>query len=175
VVAPYLWAQALGLPQSETKGARRIRDALKWLEGTRLIKVKRVKEHNPRIYLMSQGATGGAYKRPRPRGEIYASLPVAFWANGWILEMSAAAIAVLLILLQLQYGSEGEPIWIRSAWQYDLSGDTWTRGTGELVGMGFLVKKREVRGDELLWRRRRNLYWIRPERFDELPGTSNGL
>ena len=168
--APYLWAEALDLPDFQGQGARRVREAIRWLEKANLIKVERRQGKYPTIFLLSQRGTGKPYKRPAVSGEPYASMPVAFWRNAWILVMSPGAIAVLLILLQLQYGRTPEdPPWIRSPWRYDLSADTWTRGTTELVRLGLLKKERVVRGDELEWRRRRNVYWIDLERLEDVP------
>jgi hypothetical protein len=168
----YLWADALGLPDYQNNGARRVRDARHWLENARLIRVERAKGKNPRVYMLSQAGTGRPYKRPPSRGVPYASLPVAFWDNGWILEMTPSAIAALLVLLQCQYGrDEGDYFWVRDAKRYDLSPETWNRGTAELGRLGFLKKKRAIRGDELEVRRRRNLYWLDLGRFDDLPGA----
>lgn len=165
----YIWAELLGLPDYDRRGARRVRDALQWLHREKLIRIRRVRGKNPRVYLLSQAGTGNAYRRPPSHGVPYATLPVEFWANGWILKMSARAIAVLLVLLQCQHGRpHQEFFWIRDSWRYDLSADTWARGTAELSRLALLEQRQAVRGDELELRRRRNLYWVNMERFKQL-------
>ena len=169
--APYIWAKALALPESTTSGARTVRQATKWLEARRLVKMgKRKTGEYPKVFLRSQSGNGRAYARPKESGERYARLPTEFWEKGWILKLTGTGIAVLLVLLRLQYGKEAnEAPWVKAAWQYDLSPDTWTRGTEELVRIGILKKKNVVTGDEQAWRRRRNVYWVRLNRLEKYP------
>lgn len=163
-LAPYMWAEMLALPQHTKNGARRIKAAIKWLENANLINVLRASGKNPHIFLLDQTGTGREYRRPEPRREHYASIPVELWENGWILQMSAAALAVFIILIDRQRGRSGDDlIWIRSPWRYDLSQDTWARGTKLLSHLGLLTVTRGVRGDDLEWRRLRNLYWVNLE------------
>lgn len=165
----YLWAEALGLPDFERKGARRVRDALQWLEDANLIRVERARGKNPRVYLLSQAGTGNPYRRPASSGVPYASIPVEFWSNGWILRMSAKAIAVMIVLLQYGHGrSPDEFFWMKDARRYRLSADTWSRGAEELERFGFVERRREVKGDELELRRKRNLFRLRLQRFQDL-------
>ncbi len=167
-VPPHSWAEMLGLPDPDQNGARRIRSALKWLEGAQLVQVEREPGKNPRAILLSQSGSGEPYRRPKASGEVYSSLPVTFWSNEWILVTEPPAIAILIILLQLQHGRKSdEAPWIRSPWAYALSPDTWTKGTRSLRELGLLNVRRVVIGGDEEMRRYRNLYWLNVHRLEE--------
>ena len=182
-VVPHEWAEMLGLPKHDSNGSRRVRAALKWLSECRLIRIKRSPGWNPEAFLRAQGGSGRTYHRPKDR-ELYASIPVEFWSHGWILATPPSALAILIILFDLQYKRpETAPPWAKSKWVYNLSDDTWTKGTKVLSGLGLLKVTRTVKGSEIEWRRLRNLYWLDVERlnteyapgFSELPDEVGGL
>lgn len=171
-VVPHEWAEMLGLPDPDRNGARRIRSALRWLNDAKLIRVEQGIERNPRAFLRDQAGNGKTYHRPKDK-ELYASVPIEFWSNGWILVTPPSAIALLIILIDLQYKRSYEDrSWVKSKWVYDLSDDTWTKGAAALSELGLLEVTRIVKGGRIERRRLRNLYWVDIDRIrtERAPG-----
>lgn len=167
------WAELLGLAQPQNNGARRIGDALNWLEAVQLITKTSRSGLPPAVTLLNPAGDGRAY---RWSGGRYVSLPLGFWTNGWILDLSGTAISVLLVLLEMQGGREAkDPPWLTGTQRrrYGLSDDTWTRARKELEGCGLLVVRRIPQGKEFDYRRLRNTYWVHKEKiaadFEEEP------
>src|SRR5207245_6528377 len=110
--SPVSWAQMLGLRDPESNGARRIRDATTWLERQHLIRVERSRGKVPKCFLMSPLGDGQAYSRPSLGGR-YVKVPVGLWHNGWIVTLTGTAIAMWLIIAELQGGRSGpEEVWV---------------------------------------------------------------
>lgn len=166
-----VWAEMLGLRNPKTNGARRVNEAITRLEQQRLIKVPERRQGKPvKPQLLSQRGNGGSYSRPT---KGYTNLPVAFWRNHWIIRLSGRAIALLLILLDLQGGkSRAKGAWVRPSdarRSYGLSEDTWTRGVRELQAARIVRVKREKQGEPWEWIRMRNKYFVRPARLQTPP------
>jgi hypothetical protein len=163
-----VWAEMLDLPDPEQNGARRVADAIDWLEHHRLIAVARNAGAPADVRLLSQLGDGGHYSRPSQR---WVNVPVSFWQRGWIATLSGKAVALLLVLLDLQ-GGRAEPQWIApriARERYELSPDTWTRATKELSANGLLSVGRTPQGEVWDWRRLRNTYWVDLEALDRPP------
>lgn len=165
-----VWAEMFALPDPETNGARRITDALGWLADHKLIRAERQRGRPATIYLLNQSGTGGRFVRPRGR---WVTVPVDFWRAGWIAHLSGSATALLLILLEMQGGKKPQdPPWIAPAearHRYDLSADTWSRASRELVDAGLLTIRRTNQGKAWDWRRLRNTYWVDIDRLSSPP------
>jgi hypothetical protein len=163
------WAQMLALPDPERNGARRIADALNWLDQAKLIKLQR-RGGSPAIQLLSVTGDGGGYQ---PRGERWVSLPLGLWTEQWITSLSGSALALLLVLLELQGGrkSPAEAPWASGDQKarYGLSEATWTRATKELRAQGLLTVRRITQGQDFDWRRMRHTYWVTIQRLDSPP------
>ena len=170
------WAALLCLPDPDVNGARRVNDAITWLEDKMLIRTERRPGGPSEVFLLSQLGTGAAYSRPGPGGR-YINLPVAFWENGWIVALSAPAIAMWLITREMQGGKKSpEQVWVSPALakeRYDLSNDTRTKGTHELEEHGLLTIGRTKQGDEWTWDRLRNTYWLHLDRLDDEPALAS--
>lgn len=176
VAAPYgvrqisgrSWASALALPDPAGKGARRISDALNWLSEEKLIALERDPGRPPRVVMLNPIGDGSEYRRP---GSPYTTLPTGFWVNQWITALSGSAVALLLILLDLQGGKESQydaPWLAGDEWpRYGISDDTRTRATKELKRAGLLTVGRTPQGKEFDHLRLRNTYWIHKERLEE--------
>lgn len=168
------WAALLSLPDPNVKGARRVNDAVAWLENNRLIRTERRPGGPSEVFLLSQLATGSPYSRPGPGGR-YINLPVAFFENGWIVTLSAPAIAMWLITKEMQGGKKSpDEVWVPPALareRYDLSDDTRTKGYHELRQHHLLTVGRTRQGDEWTWDRLRNTYWLDLERLNDSPGS----
>ncbi|WP_176733585.1 hypothetical protein [Micromonospora peucetia] len=154
-------ASLLGLSNPSGAGARRIREALKWLEEEGFIAL----EHRPgeaaRIHMLDDAGSGGAYEAPGPlvtkhrkrspeqrEKHFYVQLKREFWTEGWISHLSGAAVAMYLAALHEERGKTGEAVWISpriGRERYDLSDETRGKGLGELVNLGLLnLGKRPV-------------------------------
>ncbi|GHH35791.1 hypothetical protein GCM10017774_21570 [Lentzea cavernae] len=162
------WASALALPAPESRGARRIGDALNWLCAEKLIALERDPARPPRIAMLSPVGDGTAYERP---GSRYTTLTTGFWTNQWITVLSSSAVALLLVLLDLQGGEKEQsnaPWLAGDQWpRYGISPDTRTRATKELQRAGLLTVSRVPQGKEFDYLRLRNTYWVHKERLEE--------
>ncbi|NEW36883.1 hypothetical protein GV791_30670, partial [Nocardia cyriacigeorgica] len=110
------WAQLLGLPEPETKGARRISDALRTLEAQRLVQVIREPGEPSIVRILDESGNGAAYELPSTayhhaqdlaaktrsperkkkyqammEANRYSKVPQELWTNGHIQDMSSAA------------------------------------------------------------------------------------
>lgn len=161
------WAEALALPDPNGRGARRVSDALAWLNEAEMIALQRQRGAAPTITLLDPTGSGGRYKRYR----LYVLVPLGFWREQWITRLSGSAVALLIVLLDLQGGKKSK----RDAWlttvqraRYGLSDDTWTRASKELVEQGLLEISRIPQGRDFDFRRMRNIYWIDKSKLDQI-------
>jgi hypothetical protein len=161
------WAEALALPNPAGHGARRVSDALTWLEEAKIIVLRRQRGEAPTITLLDPAGSGGRYRRSSP----YVRVPLGFWREQWITRLSGSAVALLIVLLDLQGGkkSKQDAPWLTTFQRdrYGLSDDTWTRATKELVKHGLLEIRRIPQGRDFDFRRMRNTYWIVESRLDQ--------
>jgi hypothetical protein len=163
------WAETLALPDPEGLGARRVADALKWLGDNKFVALQRQQGAAPTVTLLDPRGTGDKYARRSP----YVGLPLGLWRQQWITTLSGSAVALLIVLLDLQGGKktpdDAPSLATDQRQRYALSGDTWTRATKELVASGLLTVRRIPQGRDFDWRRIRNTYWIHKERLDQPP------
>lgn len=155
------WAEALGLPDSGRNGARRVNDAMDWLAEHKFIISERRQGAPGAVRLLSQSGDGSPFTRPIGAAR-YVQLPLGLWRLGWIVRLSGTALVLLIVLLDMQSGRSG-PQWVSPAQarvRYDLSPDTWTKGTHELVQFGLLTVSKKLQGDFFDYRRTRNAYWV---------------
>jgi hypothetical protein len=176
------WAELLDLSDPGGAGQRRVRDALTWLEDARLIAIERNPGRPPTVSLRREDGSGKPYVAPlrapksKKTGKLARQnwsvlLPAAFWTNGWALALPTAALALLLVMLDLER-SDGEPAWIApelAQERFGLSEDTWTRGVRELEAHGLLRIRRQPVGASLSWKRVRNNYKLRLSRLNSEP------
>jgi hypothetical protein len=169
------WAAALGLDDPEHNGARRIGDAIDWLAKHKLLVADRRQGTPGSVRLLSQDLTGGSYERPTP-GHRYVQLPLGLWDRGWIVRLSGTALAILIVLLDLQ-GGRAQAQWIsppQARRRYDLSPDTWTKGLKELKELELVTVSRRTQGDVFDYQRMRNAYWVHEEILRGTDSPSNG-
>ncbi len=170
---PRAWAEMLALDDPDLNGARRINDALNWLAGRELIAISREPGKPPTVALRDEAGSGSRYRRPgRVTYYTWASIPVEFWSHGWILNLSASAVACLLILLELDRGKRQENRSVaprRLAESYGLSPETWKKGTQELEAKELVGISRATTGELAEWRRYRNNFVLHPEVFESDP------
>ncbi|MDG4773010.1 hypothetical protein [Solwaraspora sp. WMMD792] len=166
------WARLLDLSDPDVNGARRISDALGWLHSAKLLKLDRQPGLPPDITLLNPSGDGRRYGW-RSNGR-YINLPLDFWTQGWILSLSGAAVAVLLVLLEMQGGrTPDDPPWLTGAQRtrYGFSDDTWTRAKKELQSYGLLTVRRipQARDADFDFRRLRDTYWLDLHRLASTP------
>jgi hypothetical protein len=171
--APASWARMLDLPGPAGNGARRVRDAIEWLADRQLIRVEPDRVRGPRVYLLSPLGDGQPYTRPNP-GEGYINMPVAFWQNGWIVTLSQAALAMWLVVADLEgRHPKASGVWVapdEARARYRLSEDTFTKGIRELESHHLVeVAKRPLGGEDWYYDRLRNTYRLLRHRLDDLP------
>jgi hypothetical protein len=169
---PRSWAEILGLEDPDGNGARRVNDALRWLERHRLISTERPKGDPPIAWPLAEGGSGTQYVRPGDvKGYTWASLPVQFWQRGWILWLSSTAIAVLLILLELQRGKDSPETVAprRLTERYGLSDESWSKGVSELKALGLVTANKATSGDHAERKRYRNNFKVVVSVFDDEP------
>ena len=159
-------ARTLDLPPDT--GARRITSNMKWLAANRFIELTKRPGLTPSIQLLDPLWSGkplppgiskpmGDHRRGR-----YVTFPIGFWSHGWLLHLSPVAIAVLFALREHLGGKPNVARYMLRDRRdsYELSHDTWTRGTRELKGAGLLTVKRVPQGDEYVYTRLRNAYQL---------------
>lgn len=173
------YASLLGLHNPAVSGARRVNDALCWLEREQFITVARRPGHEPLITLLSDAGTGTPYVPPGAAEKdwasgkaepdnVYVKLPPTFWTGGWAAALPGPALAMLLVTLDLRQRRS----WVSPrefALRYDLSEDTRSRGFAALRAAGLVdVGKQPVSRDRdgFEWRRVRNTYTFQPSVLD---------
>jgi hypothetical protein len=165
-----VWAEMLGLPDPAVNGARRIADALNWLDKHQLIALERRKGAPPAIWLLDPKCDGSKYARPTVR---WVPVPLALWEKQWITTLSGGGLALLLVLLDLQGGKKtsADAPWVTKEQRekFGLSDDTWTRATAELKSYGLLEVHRIPQSQDLDWLRLRNTYWIDKDALSDHP------
>lgn len=106
-------AQAMGV---DGNGARRVNDALRYLEERRFIVREQRPGQSTRVWLRHESGDGSDYVRPYELAKstdadvkaanLFAQVPRQLWTRGWIAVLSGRALACLLILLDASSGRE---------------------------------------------------------------------
>jgi len=181
------WATLLDLNDPATAGARRISDAVGWLEANNFVTIETIPGHPNRITLLNEAGTGRRYTVPgsayskaktrKAEPEVlqrhrYIQIPAQFWTSGWMATLSGTAIAMYLVLLCEQGGdSEGRELWLSpdlARKRYCLSDDTRSAGLNELRRAGLTtVFRRPIASDVFDVQRYRNVYVLKPDQLGE--------
>ncbi|WP_439659175.1 hypothetical protein ACSHWB_43480 [Lentzea sp. HUAS TT2] len=173
------WATLLGLEDPAVAGARRIRNALGWLDHHGLIQLESSPGRDAVVHLMNDAGTGERYELPgaayaRLRSKPaqaaphrYIQLPGQLWTNGWIAALDYGPAIVMLLVLWLESGKtikDGPWVWLSPAMaesRYGLSEDTRLKGARKLTELGLIkTSTRHVPSDAFEFRRGRNSYQI---------------
>lgn len=179
------WATLLDLPAPDTNGARRVHDAIAWLEREQFVAVANNAGRPNRVTLLHESGSGTAYDVPgeaynrvRDRegtdaalAHRYIKLPIELWTSGWIAVLSAPALAMYLVVKCAQSGPDQSEVWFspdQADKLYALSSDTRSRGLEELRAGGLVVvRRRALSGDVFDVRRFRNVYTLDEDRLKE--------
>lgn len=183
------WAALLGLDEPETKGARRIKDALVWLSENRFVDMRRLAGHDSQIQLLDDAGSGQRYELPgaaynrlraqsaeaKAKAHLYTRMPAALWTNGWLSLLSGSAIGMLLILMYESQRAQMPTVWISPSLadlRYGLSEDTRSKGVLQLEQAGLVhTHRRAVAPDAFDYRKFRNVYELRTEVLMQGPAS----
>lgn len=151
------WARLLNL-SVEDGAARRVADALRWLEQQGFIEREPRQGNTPLVKLLDP-ATRQPFERPNSH---FFKVPLDVWRKGWILDLSARGLSLLLVLLDLCPDSGKARYATRFRKDcYGLSSDTWTRARAELEAHKILEVGRAPQGSDFDPERMRNTYTLR--------------
>lgn len=155
-VSARVWAELLDLPDPAGRGKKRVTAALTKLEQLRLIRVKRSRGEPSAIRLLHESGNGQpypqipstAYERPADVRERqrYIRINTRLWTEGHLQSMSAQALALLLVVLEEQYGKHHDPVWWseeRFQTRFNLHRNTKSKGGKELVQRRLAVIQRK--------------------------------
>jgi hypothetical protein len=181
------FAALIGLPQPDGAGARRVQEALRWLEKAGFVALDRRPGDVTHVHLLDDAGSGEPYRPAGPlvtraskrsqserEQHFYVQLDARFWTEGWVAELSGAAIAMYLACLYEQRGRDSE-IWVSPRMgreRYDLSDETRNKGLRELTDQGLLdLARRPVPAASLFDERfrARNIYVMRPDAWARGP------
>jgi hypothetical protein len=161
---PNTFARTLDL--DPTTGPRRITSNMKWLADHKFIGLTKRPSATSSIQLLDPQGSGKPMVNPRQHMK-YMSIPLGFWSQGWLLELSPVAIAVLFSVRE-RLGGIKEPKYLLPDRResYGLSHDTWTRGSRELEDRGLLTVRTITEGEDYVYIRRRRTYWLNADLLD---------
>jgi hypothetical protein len=163
------WAALLNLKDPETKGTRRVSVALKKLEELDLIRIEQRSGKPNHVVILKEDGSGDPYKIPSgkttSKDDYYFNVPVRLWTEGYIQQLSAAAITMLLIIMEEYQRSNYKPQWWSMKTfnsRFGISKDVRAKGTKELLEQGLILVSREgiptISGSVLAQRRSRKTY-----------------
>ncbi|MFC8201746.1 hypothetical protein ACFUTV_41165 [Streptomyces sp. NPDC057298] len=138
------WALLLGYGDGAA-GVRRVQEALRWLDREAFVELRRRQGATSAVHLLSDAGVGSPYTAPgiaiktanraQREDHLYVQIPAGLWTNGWISELSGAAIAMFMVLLHERRG-DSKQVWISpriGRELYDLSDETRRKGLTELA------------------------------------------
>lgn len=148
-----VWAELLDLEDPSGRGKRRIAAGLTKLEEHRLIAVERRRGEPSSARLLLEDGSDRPYSAipstdyvlgAKKRRQRYIKLNTRLWTRGHIQSMSAKALAMLLVILEEQYGQD-QAVWFsekRFADRFNLSRDARSEGARELFQRELIVIRR---------------------------------
>ncbi|WP_148085777.1 hypothetical protein [Amycolatopsis thermoflava] len=98
------------------------------------------------ITLLNSTLTGEQYVRPLAKGSHYISLPLGLWHQGWILDLSATELALLMVLIDVQKASD-QPRYVTGQDRLRTSAHRWSRvsiNRSTCFAMTFIPPTRQV-------------------------------
>ena len=161
--APAAYARALGLPDPNGEGARRVNQTQRWLAKHRYI--DRDASHRPPLIAILKCDGSGSPWEGR-EGTRWITIPIELWANGWIRSLSGRALALYIVLRELTGGrTAGTSVPRGRRAEYGFSYETWKRGCDELEESGLLRVGSSTVSDDEDWglRVQRNVYFLVPD------------
>lgn len=182
------WASLLGLPEPSGKGARRVNEALAWLEAENFVRMKSSRGVPPVVTVLDEGGSGHPYTLPGPtikrlqeaekawNRHAYEKVPVELWTNGWMAALTGPALACLLVLRSAPPSPDGSPnlaSWFSPTLlkdRYNMSDDTRLRGMRGLEELGLVTSRQSALARTSVdFQRYRTEYTLRPGRLQSPP------
>ncbi|MEV0167343.1 hypothetical protein [Nonomuraea fuscirosea] len=172
------WAALLGLADHETRGVRRIQEAIRDLQDHNLISVRDRGGYPSVLTLQNENGQGEPYLPPsdvysrlqsrnaRPeqlRPHRYFRIPSALWTEGLIAQLGGPGIAMLLVLLCEQRGP-GTDVWFSpqvAKQRFALAPSTRNAGLEQLRNLDLIDTRTKVTSEEgtyITFQRRRNVH-----------------
>lgn len=150
------WAMLLDLPDPNGLGARRVTTALEVLSRESLVSLDKRRGDSTRVTLREESGDDLAYTLPSTahtkavgkaakQRHLYFKVPFEIWTNGHLQQMSAPAVAMLLILLA-EKKADDKPTWWsteRFPDRFNVAESARTKGTKELVARDLLYVGRK--------------------------------
>ncbi len=181
------WATLMDLSLPDTNGARRVNEAIKWLQDHNFLTVEVIPGHPNRVTLLDESGMdtpysvpGEAYNRLKSAGSEdvalashrYVQIPAQFWTSGWLATLSAPAVAMLLVMLCEQGAQDRDrELWFspgRARNRYGLSDETRSIGLNELRRAKIVTARRRPVGRDMFdVRRFRNVYVLHLDHLAE--------
>ncbi|MGW3378496.1 hypothetical protein [Streptomyces hydrogenans] len=179
------WAELFDLDDPETKGARRVNDAQKWLEANGFVSIASMPGHANAVTVLDDAGTREPYVVPgkaankernvlgKAQQHRYIQVDRTFWTKGHIAVLSGAAVAMYLALLAEQGGTkkEGAELWFSpndAERRFGLKADARSKGLRELAAAGLvLTRRRPVDPTGFGTQRMRNVHVLRPSGLNE--------
>jgi hypothetical protein len=175
------WAALVGLDDPDTKGARRIHEAIRDLTDRRLIAAQDRGGRPSALRLLDESGSGEPYASPSEtyntlrnlkagseilRRHTYFKIPSKLWTEGHIARLSGPGIAMLLVLLCERRGNRDGSVWFTpdiAQERFQLAPATRTTGLKELRDLDLLQTRKAVvsqDGTFISFHRRRNIHTL---------------
>lgn len=178
----HVWAALIGVDDPDTRGARRVRHATAWLEDHEFVKRLDTPGRVTTLQPLREDGSGRAFTpagvvisaEESARGsfstkDTYFQIPASLWTNRWIAGLSGRSLAVLLMLISEQRGSEEKQVWISPRLireRFNMSENFRREGIRELEDLRLVQTHREsFQGSALHERRYRNVYEVNHRRL----------
>lgn len=183
-----VWAELIGLDDPEGKGAARVNAAARRLVEGRFLGAEKRPGRPSRLFLREETGSGAPYTHPGSHWETknpkllktaprYTRLPSDLWVKGWMAQLSAPALAMLVVLLEQSRGKNFEELWFSpsvAAKRYGLSETTRRRGIDELAESKVIfVDHMPVGRGGLSMIRQRKTFTINMARLSERPDVTS--
>lgn len=176
------WAALLGLEDHETKGVRRIHQAIRDLADQGMITAQDRGGHPSTLRLLDDTGSRQPYEPPSEaynrlsqahadpdllRLHYYFRVPSRIWTEGYMPQLSGPGIAMLLVLLSQQRGAQRVPeVWLapnEADRRFRLAAATRSKGLQELRDLGLITTRKKIvsqDGSYITFQRRRNVHTV---------------
>jgi hypothetical protein len=191
------WAALLGLADHETRGVRRIHEAIRDLHDRKLITVRDRGGMPSILGLLDENGGGEPYIPPSTayntlarqnaapaqlRRHQYFRIPSSFWTEGYVSQLGGPGVAMLLVLL-CEQPRAGAGIWFTpetARQRFALAHSTRATGLQQLRELGLVTSQVAVTSEDgtyLTFQRRRNVHQLNlgAEGSAELPANLRSL
>jgi hypothetical protein len=176
------WASLMGLADHETRGVRRVQEAIRDLQDQSLITVRDRGGQPSVLTLLNENGQGELYSPPSDaynqlqqrrsaspdllRPHRYFRIPSALWTEGYIARLGGPGIAMLLVLL-CEQRAPGSDVWFSprvAKERFHLAPSTRSAGLEQLRELDLIDTRMKVTSEEgtyITFQRRRNVHQLK--------------